>query len=310
MENLKSISIQYLPNIEEQDGSRQLVAGKFLFPGFNHEFRIFAKQLPGGKVRYITGLEEDDVPESRKEEVVQAKQELEKSFGKGTLDPTNEAFWKDLKLVLNKKTTFLDINSNPEHKLFYYVIRGNGIPEIAATHDQAITGDKTFRWYLIEPDDYANLSVVDDRVIDKATAKLVELDTEKTFDDLMLVHKNLITADRGVTRQTPRGTLYKDLSNFIKGKIVKTDKRRTPSQFLEAIEMLSSDKKRLYVTAYVRDALYFNYLGVNPENQFFNTETKTVYGSSVEAAVNKLSNPAFQDELENLKMKVEKKWIN
>lgn len=308
MENIKSISIQYLPNIEETDGSRQLVAGKFLFPGFSYEYTVAAKQLPDGKFRYITGLEAHDVSEEDVEAIREIKSDLEKYYGPGSLEPTNEVFWKQIKLILNKKTTFLDIKNNPEHKLFYYIIKGKGIPEVAATYDEAVNGDRSSRWFLIEPDQYADLNAVDDRTIDRATAALVNLDTERTFDDLMLVHKNLVTADRGVTRQTPKSALYKDLSDFIKGKLVKTDKRRTPAQFLEAIELIEKNKKKLYITAYVRDAIYFNYIRLNSDNQFINSETNTKYGSTVDAVVSKLSNPAFQDELENVKLKVEKKW--
>lgn len=308
MENIKSVSIQYLPNIEESDSSRQLVAGKFLFPGFSYEFSVAAKQLPGNKFRYITGLEENDVPEDRKEEVKAVKIELEKYFGEGSLDPMNEVFWKQMKLVLNKKTTFLDLKDNPQDKLFYYVIKGYGIPEVAPTYDEAIADSRRTQWFLIEPDQFADLNAADDRTIDRATARLVDIDTDKTFDDIMLVHKNLISAERGITRQTPRSAIYKDLSDFIKGKIVKTDKRRTPAQFLEVTDLLKKDKKKLYLTAYVKDAIYFNYISVNSDNQFVNHETKTKYGSTVDAVVSKLSNPAFQDELDNIKLKVEKKW--
>jgi hypothetical protein len=308
MENIKSVTIQYLPNIEEQDSSRPLAAGKFLFPGFTYEWRVAAVQMPGGKFRYRTGLEVDEVPEDRKEEVAQAKKELEKYFGEGTLDSTNEAFWKEMKLVINKKTTFLDIHSNQEHKLFYYVIKGDGIPEIASSYDLAISSDKPKRFFLTEPNELADLNATDDRVIDKATARLVELDSDRTFDDIMLVHKNLITSDRGITRQTPKSALYKDLSDFIKGKIVKTDKKRTPAQFLETTDLLKKDKKKLYIKAYVKDALYFNYITVNSDNQFVNLETKTKYGGNIDSVVSKLSNPAFQEELDNIKLKVERKW--
>lgn len=308
MENVKSVTIQYLPNIEEQDASKQLIAGKFLFPGFAHEFAVVAKSQPGGKVRYVTGLEEGEIPEDKLEEVKQAKDELEQFYGVGVLDAKNEAFWREIKLVLNKKTTFLDIKSNPEHKLFYYIIKGGGIPEISPSYDEAISSSKPTRWFLTEPNQLADLTSIDERLIDRATARLVDLDTEKTLDDLLLVHKNLISSDRGITRQTPRATIYKDLSNFIKGKIVKTDKKRTPAQFLEAIELLKKDKKKLFITAYVRDAIYFNYISTNSDGQFVNSETKAKYGTTPQAVVSKLSNPAFQDELENIKLKIEKKW--
>lgn len=308
MENIKSISIQYLEHIEEADKSRQLTAGKFLFPGFTYEFVVQNRTLPGGKFRYVTGLEEEDVQEERKEEVRQAKAELENFYGKGVLNPANEEFWKDIKLTLNKKNTFLDLNKNIQDKLFYYIIKGGGIPEIAPTYRDAVDKAQQMRWFLVEPDQLADLSVEEDKYYDRAIAGLVDLETNKTFDDMMLVHKVLVTSDRGITRQTPKSAIYKDLSDFIKGKIVKTDKKRTPAQFVETMELLKKDRKKLYITAYVKDAIYFNFIHTNNDNQLVNMETKTKYGGSADAVVKKLYNPAFQEELENIKLKVEKKW--
>ena len=57
MENIKSVSIQYLPTPEEVDSSRQLTAGKFLFPGFAQTFPVAARQVAGGKFRYVTPFE-------------------------------------------------------------------------------------------------------------------------------------------------------------------------------------------------------------------------------------------------------------
>lgn len=308
MDNIKSVSIQYLPHAEETDGSKQLTAGKFLFPGFTYEFVVKNNPLPGGKYRYTTGLEYEAVSDESKEEIKQAKEELERFYGKGVLEPTNEEFWKDIKLTLNKKATFLDITKNPQHKLFYYLIKGGGIPEIAPSYEQATSTDQTLRWYMIEPEEFADINAEGDKSYDRAIAELVDLDNNKSFDDMMLIHKVLITSDRGITRQTPKAALYKDLSDFIKGKIVKTDKRKTPKQFVDSIDTLKKDKKKVWVTAYVKDAIYFNYITVNQENQFQNTETKTKYGGSIDAVVSKLSNPAYQEELENVKLKVEKKW--
>lgn len=307
MNNIKTVSIQYLPYQEEVDTSKQLKAGKFLFPGFMHEYPVFGKEIYGGKFRYQTGLEPEFYSEDKAEEIIAAKEELEKYYGKGTLDPTNEPFWRGIKVNLNKKTTHLNLNK-PEDKLTYYVIKGGGIFEISPSYEQAISGDIQKRWYLIEPGEYADLNAIDSRLIDKAIAGLVSLDDDKTFDDMFLVHKFLITSDRGTTKQTPKSAIYKDLSDFIHGKIVKTDKRKTPKQFIEAMSLLSKDKKRLYVGAYVKDGLYFNYITVAQDSGLQNIETKTKYGSTHDKAIAYLSSPANQDELENLKARVEKKW--
>lgn len=308
MNNVKSVNIQYLPNPEEIDSSKPLKAGKFLWPGFTHVYEVFAKQLSGGRYRYQTGLVPEEAPEEKREEIAQALAELEAYYGKGQLDPFNVSFWRDIKLKLDKKNMFLDIANNPEHKLLYYVIKGGGLQEVAASYDEAVDGATTKRWFMVEPEHLANINALDDRTINKALYSLTVLDEEKTFDDMFLVHKALVSTDRGTTKQTPRSALYKDLSDFIYGKISKTDKRKTPKQFVETFKLISEDKQKLFITAYVRDAVYFNFLTTTEDGQLQNIETKTRYGTTVQKAIQYLSNPANQDELDNIKERVEKKW--
>lgn len=307
MNNVRSVSIQYLPTPEEVDSSRALKAGRFLWPGFTHSYPVFGKEITKGKYKYYTGLDPMAYPEDKREEIIQVKQELEQYFGKGTLEDDNESFWKERRIVLNKKTTFLNLE-DPDDKLNYYIIKGNGIYEIAPSYEAAVDGATQKRWYLIEPEHYADITAKDDKIFNKAISKLVELEEEGSLDDMFLVHKTLITSDRGVTKQTPKSAIYKDLSDFINGKIVKTDKRRTPKQFVEAVELLKKDKKKLYVTGYVKDANYYNYLTVSEDGQIQNIETRSKYGPTIEKAIAYLSNPSNQDELENIKVKVEKKW--
>jgi len=307
MQNIKAVSIQYLPSAEELDNSKTLKVGKFLFPGFTHDYSVHGKQIYGGKFRYKTGLIPEDAPEDKRDEIIQAKADLEQYYGKGTLDADNEAFWKEQRIKINKKITHLNL-SVPEEKLLYYIIKGGGVWEIAPSYEEATEGDLRKRFYLIEPEQFADLSAGENRGLDKAIAKLVELDEEHTFDDLFLVHKVLVTSDRGTTKQTPKSALYKDLSDFIHGKLVKTDKKKTAKQFIEAYTLLKKDKKKLFITAYVKDASYFNYLTVAEDNQFQNIETKTKYGASIDKAVSFLSNPANQTELENVQARVEQKW--
>lgn len=308
MNNISQVNIQYMPSPEELDKSRDLKAGKFMWPGFTHEYSVFAKQLAGGKWRYQTGLVPAEVSEERRAEVEQAVEELENYYGKGQLDPFNHSFWKDVKLVINKKNIFLDIKNNPEHKLLYYVIKGNGINEVAPSYDNIVEASYQKRWFMVEPEEFADIEAETDKVLNKAIAGLVYLEEEKTLEDMFLIHKNLITSDRGTTRQTPKSALYKDLSDFIYGKIVKTDKRKTPKQFTDAVKLIKSDKKLLYVTAYVREAIYFNFLLTSDDGNLQNVETKTKYGTTPAKAIQFLANPVNADELNNIKERVEKKW--
>lgn len=307
MNNLKTVSIQYNPTQEEIEGGKKMTAGKFLWPGFKHTYTYYGKEIYGGKYRYQTGLEEDQVESDRVAEVAEAKAKLEKTFGPGTLDATNETFWKERAIVITRQTTHLNLN-DPDHLLQYYAIKAGAIYEIASSYEVAKNSPVEKRWYLVEPDTQAEIVVSNDRIINKAIAALEAIDEDGTKDDMFLVHKILISSDRGATKQTPQSTLYKDLSDFIHGKIVKTEKKKTPKQFVEVAKLLEKDKKKLYITAYVKDANYFNFLTVAQDGSFENIETRAKYGTTIENAVAYLSNPANQDELENIRTKVEKKW--
>lgn len=302
----RSISIQYLPYPSEQEG-KQLQAGLFLFPGFARQLDPASKPAGTGKVRYITGLDPSEYPESEKEEVIKAKEEFEEYFGKEELSPTNQIFWESKSLLINKKTTFLNMN-DPKDKLTYYMIRGGAFKEIAPNYEIATSGAEPYRWYLINAAEFAEIGVQDDRKINKAIAALEALDEDKKLEDLFIVHKVLVTSDRGTTLRSPRGMMYKDLSDFIHGKLVKTNKKLTPKQFLETVDILKKDKKILYVTAYVKEGNYFNFLSISEDNQIKNIQTGTKYGATIDRAVKFLISPANQSELDNIKGQVEKKW--
>jgi hypothetical protein len=303
-----TISIQYLPYPEEQDKSKQLQAGQFLFPGFVRRYEPAYRTVPGRGLRYYTGLEVDDFPEAEKEEIAKVKTELESYFGKDTLDPFNEAFWKDRILEITKKTTFLDVIGNPEHRLFYHMIKGGAFKEIAPNHEQAVDRAEQKRWYLVDASQFAEISTEDERKKNKAIAQLELLEEEKPFDDMFIIHKALVTSDKGVTKRTPKAILYKDLNDFIEGKLARTQKKMTAKQFLDTVELLKKDKKKLFLAAYVKEGTYFNFLSVSDDNQIKNQQTGTKLGGTIEKAVAYLANPANQSELDNIKERVEAKW--
>lgn len=302
----RTISIQYLPYAAEQEG-KQLQAGLFLFPGFVRKLSPATRPAGTGKVKYITGLDPDNYPDSEREEVVKAKEELEEFYGKEEMSPLNQAFWEERDLTITKKTTFLNMG-NPQDKLTYYMIRGGSFKEIAPNYEVATSGATPYRWYLIDATEFADLGAIDDRKINKAIAALETLDEDKKLEDIFLVHKVLVSSDRGVTLRSPRSMIYKDLSDFIHGKIVKTNKKITPKQFLDSVELLKKDKKAVYINAYVKDGSYFNFLTTSEDNQIKNVQTGTKYGATIERAIKFLSNPANQSELENIKERVEAKW--
>ncbi len=302
----RSVSIQYLPYAEELDAQRALVAGKFLFPKFGRLLEPFCKTIGKDKYRYSTGLETTEYPEEQHEEIIKAREKLEAYFQQ-ELTPTNVDFWKEKVLTLDKKTTFLNLD-DPEHLLIYYMIKGGAFGEIAPSYEAATSGATPKRWYVIDAKEYADIGAEDVRKLDKAIATLVNIEDAKGFDDLFLIHKVLISSDKGITKRSPKSMIYKDLSDFIHGSIVKTNKKQTAKQFIEVAEMLKKDKKKVTITALVKEANYFGFLSTTEEGQFKNLQTGTKYGTTLEKVAAYLGNPANQSELDNIRERVEEKW--
>lgn len=311
---IDGVTIQYLPSPEEVDTGRPLEAGKFLFPNFTRLFEP-SSEVYGSRKRYKTGLDPETIEnEEEKEQVKVLIKELEKHYGDGSLDPFNGEFWAKKSLKIERKTTRLNLKKQggyfqqPDDVLTYFMIKGGAFPEIAPSYDSAVSGSIPKRWFLVEPNDFAEINAEDDRLLIKASSFLDQLETKKGSDDLFLIHKYLIGSDRGMTRRSPKGMIYKDLTNFIFGRLVKTNKRNTPKQFVDACELLKTDKKKLFVNAYVKDAIYYNFLQVLDDGSFKNGQTGAKYGTSIAAVVSYLMNPANQSELENMKERVEEKW--
>jgi len=307
------ITIQYIPFPEEADTSRTMEAGRFLWPGAGRLLEPGYKEYGNNRKKYLTGL---DIASTEEEHVEINKliKVLEKSFGDGALDPFNEGFWKEKKLNIQRKSTRLNFDQEngyfvePDHVLYYFMIKGGAFPEIAVSYDAATALAEPKRWFLVEPNDYAEMNVEDDKLIIKAASFLQDLEDKKTGDDMFLVHKALINSERGVTKKTPKGMIYKDLSDYIFGKLQKTNKRKAPKDFIEVAGLVKTDKKKLFVTAYVKDAIYFNFLQILDDGNYRNGQTGVKYGTSVNAVIAYLMNPANQVELDNIKERIEAKW--
>jgi hypothetical protein len=115
----------------------------------------------------------------------------------------------------------------------------------------------------------------------------------------------VLTPDNQFKLATPADIIYDKLDDFIEGVIVKTNKKKTPEQFLKACE---TDKQTLHLTAIVKDALFYRNLVRGSDGYYFNPETEARYGKSEIEIVEFLKNPLNQSELDNISEKIEAKW--
>lgn len=307
----KAISIEYLPSENELDRNRPLIVGEGLTDIFTRTEDLGYQTFFGVK-RYMCGLDvelleyDNTLPPAVKEAKIKDIQEtiarLERFFGKGTLDPTNEKHWSKIKLNISRKTTNLDL-SDPKNELIYHCIKAGGFKLVAPSVEQA--QDEGAKFYLIEPVEFAEYRIAPTEQRNKAISALQKVYETKSFDEMFYLGKYLLPAEKGYDKRTPKALLYEDLDKFLNGEVVKQSKSACARQFMEAIKL---PKDILVITCLVKDGLYMGILYTNQHGELKNGDTGGVYGTTVERATAHLKNPAYEHELENLKTRVESKW--
>jgi hypothetical protein len=311
-EKPKAISIEYLPTERELDPSTKLVVGEGMPDTFKIVEELGYKTFYGVK-RYICGLDvemvernDDLTPEEKKakiEEIKKTVERLEKFYGPGQLDPTNEHIWSKVRLELDRKTTNLDL-TNPRTELIVYCIKAGGFNVVAPNIDAA--RENNVKFYLVEPVELAESKVTNTKIINKAISTLDKIDETKSQDELFYIAKYIMPVEKGYNRSTPKAMLYSDLNEFINGNVVKLPRVRCAAQFLEVTKKPKAD---LVISCLVKDGLDFGFLYTNPAGEIKNNETAGVYGTTIERAVAHLQNPNYESELDNLKSRVEKRWL-
>jgi len=312
-ERTKAISIEYMPLEEELDISKPLTVGKGLTDNFVRTEDLGYKTYYGVK-RYMCGLDVEMVQydpslteEEKKakiEEINEIVERLEKFFGKGTLDPTNEKHWSKINLVIDRKTINLDL-TNPRNELIYHCIKAGGFSLVAPTMEESKEGKAPF--YIVEPTEYAESRIANKEIINKAISTLQKLYESKSYDELFFLAKYLLPVEKMYTKRSPKAMFYEDLDKFINGEINKSRESKISfaRRFMDATRKSKPD---IVVTCLVKDAAYMSMIYTNQAGELKNNETGGVYGTTLEKAVTHLQNPAYEHELENIKTRVEKEW--
>lgn len=311
LEKLRAISIEYLPTEREMDPKAILVVGHGLMDNFKITEDLGYETFFGLK-RYLCGLDVEKIKRDEKlneaekkakvEETMAIIERLEKFYGAGQLDPTNEKVWGKVKLTIERKTTNLNLE-DPRTEVILYCIKAGGFPTVAPSLEAARAANAKF--YLVEPVEFAENRVATRKILDEATYTLYKLDESKSFNDIFYIGKYLLPVDKSYTKRTPKPLIYEDLSKFLNGEVVKQTKVVCARQFMEATK---KDKANLVVSCFVKDALDLGFIYINAQGELKNNETGGLYGTTQERAVAHLQNPAYEHELDNIKTRVEKKW--
>lgn len=261
--------------------------------------------------RFITGLDVDtptvmNIEDAAEREAIEKEikdvvERLERVFGKGNLSALNEKLWNEFNVKLSYTGKSLD-RGIPRDELLYYAIRAGGFDAIAPSFEKAREGD--YKFYLKHLEKDAGVKIQKSLLYGKAKGKLVDL-FEEDAHKLLLVAKVVLAPSNEFSEKTPTSIVYDKLDEFIEGKIVKTNKRDTVKQFLEAC---SKDIESLTMQALVRDALHFLFIIREADGYFYNKQTEVRLGKTEKDIIKYISNPVNELEFENLNSRVEAKF--
>jgi hypothetical protein len=323
LKKIEFAEIRY--NVPAKDpNTNAYIVGQAMMPKFNHTYEINPEErgedAQGNKrFEYPNGLDLSKYPEDAETQeavkpiVEEALKALEATYGKGALDSFSPA-WKSVKLIIDKETIHLNLKmkngryENPENARLYWAIKGGAFGIIASSYEELKNSHRPKRFVLSEPSVELDLDVADDMTNDKAIVTLVELMEKGKYYDLFYIHKNLVSADTAVVKNTPKEVLYSNLRKYILGEFNKNKKKNCPKDFLDVCKAYKEDRQQVIITAYVNDAYYYDIISTDASQRLKNNETQTVLGSTVKNAVKFLMEPKNVTELENIRDRVKLKW--
>lgn len=234
--------------------------------------------------------------------------------GEDVVKETNQFFWGEnrdvsrLSLGIENMDTFYD-TKNPAHAVLYLsIISGAFMDTVAPTKDWA-ERHQIPHYMALETDE--NLEEDVDITRSDAHAALTEIRKEDSSEALFILAW-CIQYDTNAFGAFLKSASVRDLVNYhikyIDGKLVTKKKRNTPKVFLDYVAKWKGQQTRpaLYVEAYVKAGIYFNY--INQREKKFVTTEGTILGNTIEQAVEALMKTKFTQDLEKLREQVETKW--
>jgi hypothetical protein len=271
---------------------------------------------------YITGLEPDfyendsrlskEVLDLRLKDIRIAKQFLERKYNK-SLDPKNYTFWSDVRfevsdLGLVYSTHKVSTNQNEDHLLLYYAVLAGGCQDIAVSYEEALQWDK--RFYLTVKQDESTRTFVETKNKLEAASNLNELyQNWKKEDVLYLLYALNLNTNHGYHLDTPIEMIVEEFDDFIKGKNYKQDITKKPGEFLELVNTFEKEPDLVKAKGLFLAADYFGFVSFdNKVKEYKNRHTGTIYGSTLDSAIEKLLNPKYIEDFVDLKKKVNNKW--
>ena len=309
--------VKSLSSPVQYEGGAQ-VYGTGPTPFINNSEDLLAIPVGKDKVRFVTGLNENDIKsnilltDEEKEAylklVAPAREKVREAFGEDALDFSNTTVWggarANLKVDNNLFSSVFD-EANVEDLIFRMQVIGGGYSLVAPTLDIAERTGKKF--YLTDEDEFAEKGYEEEYGDKrKAIAALDEILEGKNLDALLYLTWNTIEGNHGFTRNTKKAVFEKALMDFIEGKAVKTGKKDCAKRFLKNYAQWKTDKEGVIAKAIMSAAVHFGEI-YKDEGKFKTTNRMTTLGSTLEESLSLLMKAEHTNEFIEIKKVVEDK---
>lgn len=282
---------------------------------------LLAEPISDGKVRYKTGLDEEDIKsnasltEEEKQVYIKlvetAKERVKKAFGAEALNFSNSTFWNPQRTTLNiNNRTFSNIfdDENIEDLIFRMSVIGGGYSIIAPSLEIAERTGKKF--YLTGEDEFVEKNYEEEYGVKrKAIAALNDILEAKGIDALLYLTWNTVDKNNGFTKNTSKQVFEKTLMEFIEGKHVKHGKKECAKKFYDNYIEWKNNKEGVIAKAILNAAYHFGMLYLD-EGKFKTSKRLTVLGSTLEESLKILMKAEHTNEFIEIRKSVEEKLNN
>lgn len=254
--------------------------------------------------------------ESFKKQVEAFREFLIETYGEEELSPTNSFFWKDpdygkLKISNLDLEKYYDTR-NPKHAILYFNIMGGGYADtVGPSKDYA----ERYRipFYLETESEYVSEDGDSYLAKTEAFSLLNEIINSSDNQALLYLGWVLHSESKGFspyTISTPKSDLVKMHGEYIEGKLQFKKKKQCTKKFIDVAKSWKDGKigrPRIILEAYLRSADMYSYLNTDKEGKY-SLPSGLQLGFSIESAVDTLLKPKNNQEVEDLRTYIEKKW--
>lgn len=298
-----------------------------VFEGVVHEESLACLEFNGVK-RYLTGLNEfapeikalsGDEREAAIKEIRTIVAQLESELAANVVDPKDPDFWNKIKLLrpdnsefwdkivmrFGNEPVYLDPTIDPYDLIKLKAIEAGGFSLVAKSLEHA-RNTLSFKFYLDKFEETAVIKTEVKKLRNKALAELQKL-FDKNTNKLFLVCKVVDPNSTQYTKSTPNDVLYDNMDEYINGKTVDKDKKKTASRFLE---VSSYDMETLKLRAIVKDGNFYKTIATRGDGNIYHMKSGAMLGKTPSDVIEYLKNPLNEEILMDMVKTVEQFWNN